>query len=32
MRERWDLSNLEMIAAVLWRKKEDDAKMNGARL
>ena len=32
VRERWDRSNLEMIAAVLWRKKEDDAKMNGVCL
>ena len=31
-RGRWDRSNLEMIVAVLWRKNEDDAKMDGERL
>ena len=27
--KRWDLSNLEMIVALPWRKNEDDAKMDG---
>ena len=29
---KWDRSNLEMIVAVLWRKNEDDYKMDGERL
>ena len=31
-KERWDRSNLEMVVAVPWRKKEDDPKMDGERL
>ena len=30
--ERWDRSNLEMVAAVPWRKNEDDPKIDRERL
>ena len=32
LRDRWERSNLGMIVAVPWCKKEDDANMDGERL